>query len=166
MVCKNCGNSFPTSKVINGKKRNLQKRKFCLECSPFGCRNTRTILPKDKNLIVCSSCKEEKSKSEYHKKGDRLHSMCKSCLHTYQMIRWNKRKVESIKYKGGSCEECGKSNLHPVEYDFHHLRDKEEVWNTLREKSWKKIVKELDKCQLLCCGCHRKKHLNLVLWDF
>jgi len=57
------------------------------------------------------------------------------------MIRWNKRKIEAIEYKGGKCEDCGKSNLHPVEYDFHHIHDKDEVWTTLRQKSWDKIKK-------------------------
>lgn len=166
MICENCGKEFPSSFVINGKRRNFQRRKFCLKCSPFKKHNTRKRLTTKDGLIVCSSCGKEKEKSEFSKKGKRLHSMCKPCLYVYQMIRWNKTKVKAIKYKGNKCEKCGIENIHPVEYDFHHVGEKNDVWTTLRTKSWDKIKKEIDKCQLLCCGCHRKEHINKELWEF
>lgn len=39
-VCKNCQKDFPILIVVDGKERNLGSRSFCLECSPFGKRNT------------------------------------------------------------------------------------------------------------------------------
>jgi hypothetical protein len=35
-VCNKCGISFDKSPILNGKKRNLNRRKYCLNCSPFG----------------------------------------------------------------------------------------------------------------------------------
>lgn len=54
IVCKKCKSEFKIRQVIDGKTHNLQRRKFCLNCSPFGQHNTRNLLnsknkaPKDK----------------------------------------------------------------------------------------------------------------------
>ena len=41
--CLNCENQVPNLTTIDGKKRNLKNRKYCLDCSPFGQHNTRKI---------------------------------------------------------------------------------------------------------------------------
>jgi hypothetical protein len=43
LVCRSCGREFPTSLVIGGKLRVLNRRRYCLNCSPFGSHNTRRI---------------------------------------------------------------------------------------------------------------------------
>lgn len=55
MICKNCGKEFPTTIVIDGLKRNLSKRKYCLECSPFKSKNKTIIL--NKKTIIQKKCK-------------------------------------------------------------------------------------------------------------
>ena len=43
-ICKKCGEEFPNHFYDEeGKRHNLQKRKYCLKCSPFGGRNTRKL---------------------------------------------------------------------------------------------------------------------------
>jgi hypothetical protein len=41
--CRKCGDYFPNHVKIEGKKRNLCKRKYCLKCSPFNKHNTKKI---------------------------------------------------------------------------------------------------------------------------
>ena len=43
MKCLKCGDYFKIREVIDGKVRNLSARAYCLKCSPFGARNTRTL---------------------------------------------------------------------------------------------------------------------------
>lgn len=38
--CRNCKKEIPTSVIVDGKRRNLSKRRFCFECSHYGQHNT------------------------------------------------------------------------------------------------------------------------------
>lgn len=56
-ICKNCNKSFPNRMIIDGKERVLNRRKFCLECSPFGFHNTSpTLAYKRKTKPTCRNC--------------------------------------------------------------------------------------------------------------
>jgi hypothetical protein len=116
---------------------------------------------------VCSQCGELKSLSEfYQKKGYKTsQSKCKSCFNKYCSERWVNKKIKYIEYKGSECNDCGLS--YPEEpyviFDFHHRdpNEKEFDWSKMRLRSDDKIKEEIDKCDLLCSNCHRKKHFLL-----
>lgn len=123
----------------------------------------KTIRVKSSDVKKCCSCKEIKEKTEFYKKtGDTLQPYCKICLLKYQKNRWIKRKKEAIVYKGSKCIDCGLS--YPEEpyviFDFHHTEPKfkEYDWKTIRLLGKNKMYEELDKCELLCSNCHRKRH--------
>lgn len=115
-------------------------------------------------MKVCSKCKFEKEESEFYSKGkeNRLYSYCKDCQNRYSQDRWIKRKLEAIEYKGNKCFKCLQIFPYPV-YEFHH-RDpttKDVEWVKLRLRSWVSVLKELDKCDMLCANCHRIVHHEL-----
>lgn len=119
---------------------------------------------------VCSICNLEKNKNEFYSRSQRKnkpYDRCKKCFSKYCSERWIEKKIESIKYKGSSCFDCGISfpDEPYVIFDFHHIdpNQKEFVWAKLKLKSDEKIRKELDKCELLCSNCHRKRHHNMVV---
>lgn len=174
--CGFCGGTIPSFIMVEGKIRNLQNRKFCLQCSPFGLHNTRKIPPvnrkKNKQGVEIRNCVRCKSKIDAHngyvrksRGGRQFASYCKICFNEITQIRWHKRKIYYIKKLGGKCVECGKEGLHPVLYDFHHVRDKDTKWMDLKKRTSGKMEKELKKCILLCCGCHRLKHMRPDLWE-
>lgn len=113
----------------------------------------------------CSICYEEKLLSEYYSRssrGNKPYDRCKKCFNKYVSDRWITKKIESIVYKGSACLDCGITypNEPYVIFDFHH-RDPEQKdvdWSDLKLRSDEKIKKELDKCDLLCSNCHRKRH--------
>jgi len=69
------------------------------------------------------------------------------------------RKLEAIAYKGGKCQRCGYSKC-VAALSFHHRNpaDKEYQIATMFAWSWKCILQELDKCDLLCANCHAELH--------
>lgn len=77
----------------------------------------------------------------------------------FMRVRFWKRKQQAIAYKGGKCSICGYSKC-PDALIFHHRdpKEKEFDWNRAKRLSWEKTIKELDKCDILCCRCHVELH--------
>ena len=79
---------------------------------------------------------------------------------TYRQIVLKVRAIEEL---GGKCEICEEG--HPATLQFHH-RNPEEKEFSLSTKTlsatklfpWEIILKEIQKCQLLCANCHAKLH--------
>lgn len=112
-------------------------------------------------MKTCSTCKLIKDEKEFYKKGNsgRINSICKSCFNSYCVERWINKKIWAIDYLGGKCKVCSIQDHYSI-YDFHHRdpKQKDIVWDKMRLVSKDRMVKELDKCDLLCSNCHRKLH--------
>src|SRR5581483_400042 len=118
---------------VDGKVRNLQNRKYCLSCSPFGAHNTRTR----ENQTVRPDANAK-------------------------FRRWQKkaratRKLKLVSMFGGACRICGYSTQCPAAFTFHHAEPSQKVFEIgsiglLRK--WSELVAEAKKCILLCCRCH------------
>lgn len=63
-----------------------------------------------------------------------------------------------------SCVDCGERN--PLLLEFDHLRDKQADISRLVQMgaSWKRIKAEIDKCQVRCANCHRRKTAERGGW--
>lgn len=77
---------------------------------------------------------------------------------TAQKTIWrNTRKKKAIELLGGECIECGSTDkLHFDHVDNDRTDEKYKISNLINYK-WETIIKELQKCQLLCASCHSKK---------
>lgn len=74
----------------------------------------------------------------------------------------NRTKKRLIDYKGGKCEICGYCKDVPSCYDFHHKDPKEKLFSISHKNvSFENVIKEVDKCALLCKNCHSELHWNL-----
>lgn len=76
----------------------------------------------------------------------------------YTKTRRKQRRTEAIQQLGGRCVRCGSTDN--LEFDHIDPNDKSrdicDIW-TLGEKL---LVEELQRCQLLCSPCHRKKTIE------
>lgn len=163
MECKKCGVYFPSTFVIEGVRRPLNRRKFCLDCSPYKCHNTRNLLKPENNK--CSCCNQELTEENSYNRKNRStkYPYCKACLSKKTKERGRRLKAECVAYKGGKCQMCG-YNKYIGALDFHHRNpDEKEFEIGQRYRCCKinsTIKKELDKCDLVCSNCHRELHFN------
>lgn len=160
--CRLCKTIFPIWMEIDGKKRNLGKRKYCIKCSPYKKRNTKqlevSIKEKLSGIKFCRKCETEKSVDDFYNEKDWKQSHCKRCHQDYVKKRILNNKIRAVEYKGGKCLECGEKRIPCLHFHHTDSSEKEMDWNEMRKCSWKNIRTELDKCVLLCANCHLVEH--------
>jgi len=105
-------------------------------------------------------------KDQFKIKNPNRNSHSANC-YKKQKERAKKRKTEAVNLKGGKCSACG-YNKNYAALQFHHRNPENKVFNldarNLSNTNWDSILKELDKCDLLCSNCHAETHfpdLNL-----
>jgi predicted HNH restriction endonuclease len=83
------------------------------------------------------------------------------CKNKFNVSKYRaNQKLKAIEHKGGKCERCG-YNTCVSALHFHHLDPTTKEFNLGlkgRTFKWSEIVKEIDKCQLLCANCHAEVH--------
>lgn len=140
-ICRKCNSKFPNRIKIDNKTRNISRRKYCIDCSPFGKHNTRQIhIDKNKRRKFDNSTK-------------------------YQNNARTVKKKKLLDMKGGKCIVCGYNKcLDAIE--FHHLNPKEKEFNigksVLTSLSWDKILKEAEKTVPVCGNCHSEIHAGMI----
>jgi hypothetical protein len=137
--------------------RNLQRRKFCLVCSPFGSRNT---LSSADLLGIPRHCRcGENDPSRFY--GQK--SVCIRCHNNYTMHRGADVKAKARQELGGKCCVCGYEKFQ-VSLDIHHKdpESKDPNFRTMRSWSWERVQREIKGCVLLCKNCHAALHCGLI----
>ena len=76
--------------------------------------------------------------------------------------KWRRNtKLKLITCMGSKCQICG-YNKSQNALEFHHINPEEKDFslsNTrANPKNWSSIIKELQKCILLCSNCHKEVH--------
>lgn len=63
-----------------------------------------------------------------------------------------------------SCIDCGESDSVVLEFD--HLRDKEMGVSTMMGTgySWDAILLEIEKCEIVCANCHKRRTAKQFNW--
>jgi 5-methylcytosine-specific restriction endonuclease McrA len=144
-------------------------------------------------MKICSKCKQEKSESEFFvkdRKTGRLHAQCKACYqehrktyysehykkyHDEYLLRARKRRLEVKSILHGNlqaflsdkkCIMCGEND--PVVLDFDHINPATKSFSIAKAitygKKWEEIFAEIQKCQILCANCHRRKTAKEGNW--
>lgn len=136
--------------------------KICSHCKlnlpteSFNVKNKNT----GKLQSLCKECNKEKSRAYYaaNKEHHKKVTLSRSKL---GRIEAQKKLLDYLKDHPCSCGET-----HPAALDFDHLRDKKYgISDMVRQGySWESIMTEIDKCQVLCANCHRKKTAKDFNW--
>lgn len=158
-ICRKCNQSFPRRIVIEGKIRSLQNRKFCLTCSPFGMKNTRSLdkTQRHKNPdCVCRMCQRP---YKYYKGTGNTTKHCSSCMVNRRRFAIKDKALAMFDNKCLVCgyDRCSRS------LTFHHINEaiKKFAISGSHCRSWEKIEQELNNCVLLCHNCHNELHAGV-----
>jgi hypothetical protein len=128
---------------------------------------------------ICNKCSETKPVSEYHKAsrnmGGRYHT-CKKCRRdidaSYYHSSNKKIKIKARQKahqflisqykKERGCRFCPEKES--IALDFHH-KDQNKEFNTSnsgKRFGWSRILREIEKCDVVCSNCHRKIHAGII----
>jgi hypothetical protein len=145
-ICERCGNEFPRRTVIDGVLRNLDSRRFCLACSPFGQHNTTGSPTGPLGSADLAELRRKKRNVKTYR---------------YQKKTRARLRAELLTSRGNACADCGYHRA-AAALEFHH-RDRRSKAFTLSSVSTKpqRIWAEAAKCDLVCANCHRRRHLSL-----
>lgn len=125
--------------------------------------------------MICNTCKANKPEDSFpinqSKKLGRGEK-CLECKSLYNAAHYRankdkylkksernkiktKQRVDKLKDK--PCTDCGKK-YPPYVMDFDHLHNKEFSIATGRKNgSYRAIIEEIKKCELVCANCHRER---------
>jgi hypothetical protein len=141
----------------------------------------------NKNLKVCTVCKEEKSIIEFNKnkiKSDGLQTQCRDCgkkksinyynsnKEYHKQITVERHKKQSIALQQyvynyllkNGCFDCKEND--PRCLDFDHQRDKKQCISRMVNNgcAFSTLLEEIEKCVIRCANCHRKKTAKDFNW--
>lgn len=127
----------------------------------------------------CTICKIEKNVKEFNKnkcKKDGLNTLCRECSkkrsnkyykdnptkHKANVYTRNKRVYQELYSKiydilcNSSCVDCGNKDIRVLEFDHKPEYTKTSNISSMvrKQASWESILKEMEKCDVVCCNCH------------
>lgn len=131
--------------------------KVCTRCGPpaqpienFAIRNRA----RGTRQYICRNCQNEYVRAHY--RANRAAYIEKARVRNTELIRINGEFL--IAYlKQHPCVDCGERDVIVLEFD--HLRDKVADVSVLARGGYsiETIQKEIDKCEVVCANCHRRR---------
>lgn len=135
-LCTTCGLVRPTKEFATNRSR------------PDGLQNQ------------CRACKKVYNAQYYPLTKDRYREQ--RSLNRKQMLALNMTRI--LMYLGTHpCVDCGETD--PVVLDFDHVTGtKQANISTMKSFSWQRIQAEIDKCEVRCANCHRRRTARQQGW--
>ena len=130
----------------------LKMKKFCKKCNKY---KSKTCFPKnsgrgDGRGGYCKLCQRKLGMENYLKNKERYKKVARK--------RDIALKLFITKLKDKPCTDC-KKKYPPYVMDFDHINKDNKIANVSYLKrhrvAFDKILKEVDKCELVCANCHR-----------
>jgi hypothetical protein len=102
---------------------------------------------------LCRPCRSEYHREHYLANKQRYIEQAAASQHRLRLERtWY-----LIEYfKTHPCADCGEDD--PIVLEFDHLEDKcFDIAQALPYRSWQTILDEIEKCEVVCANCHRRR---------
>jgi len=130
-------------------------------------------------LLRCCRCKEIKPEEDFawrRRRKLQRDTYCRPCRSAYGWEHYlanRQRYIDQAKivkqkqalertrwlllyFDEHPCRDCGERD--PVVLEFDHLRNKAfDVGQGFAERTWTSILGEIEKCEVVCANCHRRR---------
>ena len=132
-------------------------------------------------MKTCIKCEKHKKNTEFsfrNKGENKRHNICKDCFRANNREHYadnRKKYIDKARQRQGTvkeanrdkileyllqhpCVDCGESD--PIVLEFDHVRGKKHKMLTdmiHQSANWKSIKLELQKCDVRCSNCHKRK---------
>ena len=142
----------------------------------------------DTRLFRCSACDRYKSSTEFSFSDEArrsLNSYCRECHAAYRHAHYlankpdyirraiaqvNGRRVQNRRavmtyLASHPCIDCGVANVIVLEFDHRDPQDNlNNVGSMIASKRWARVQAEIEKCDVRCVNCHRRKTARDFHW--
>jgi transcription elongation factor Elf1 len=131
---------------------------------------------------TCGKCQELKPLTEFNIRGRKHQAYCKICNSDYKKDNYQQNKAAVIKknadrrrslkvktweyLKDKSCLDCGENDIVVLDFDHRDPKMKSFTVNKMlmNTMSWDNIFKEIQKCDIRCANCHRRRTAKQFNW--
>lgn len=129
---------------------NILMEKLCSTCNLVKLHGIRRG---DKPNSRCIDCQRVYTNDHYAKNKETRRKQIQSDKNRRRLE--NLARIESIKIENG-CVDCRESD--PIVLEFDHLSDKKySIANMVASHTWESIWSEIQKCEVVCANCHRRR---------
>jgi len=134
--CSRCGELKPENDFAWRRKARGQRQQFCRTCmAAYGRQHYEANKPLYKERALARKHRLARERGEY-------------------LIEY---------FKTHPCVDCGEAD--PVVLEFDHLRDKScTIGAVLTHRNWESLLEEIEKCDVVCCNCHRRRTATRGGW--
>lgn len=111
---------------------------------------------KDGHAYVCKQCHSIYMSSYYKRKKDKWNN---TGINKKKIVDENKKRLLTF-LQSSLCKDCGNSDSRVLEFDHLHSKKNGVPLLVKHGYCWDTIRKEIDKCEIVCCNCHRIRTLE------
>lgn len=111
-------------------------------------------------MRICLTCKIGKPEEEYYVYPDRTLATCRDCWNARHMTKYAIRIEWMWSLKEAPCTDCN-IQYPPPAMEWDHVRGvKFMAVSAMTMYSEKRILAEIEKCDLVCANCHNMRTYN------
>ena len=108
---------------------------------------------KDGLSTLCKDCNKQNSKRYYQQNIEHYREVIR--IRSVKNIKKNQDKLLEL-LKKSKCADCGNSDSRVLEFDHVTGKKINNVGTMVGcGWSWESVEKEIKKCEIVCCNCHR-----------
>ena len=153
-ICLMCGQEFipnkyhPQQKFCSTKCKQEYYKRYCSD------RNRKYYYSNRERLIEARRRRYSKNRKREIERIKQYREKVKQFLINYK--------------KNKKCERCGNDDFRVLEFHHRDPAEKDIKISSAIKRGWSisRILKEIEKCQILCANCHRIVHYEMQVDEF